>query len=70
MSQKSEILALLKRGETITPLEARLWLGCDRLASRIGELREDGYEIDNPLIRVGKGKYVSQYKLRGNRGTS
>ena len=67
MSQKSKVLSWLKTGETITAREASDLFGCDRLSPRIGELIEDGYEIDAPLIRVGEGKYVSEYKLRGEK---
>lgn len=63
MSQKSDVLRILKTGETITAEEAKRWFGCARLTSRIGELKEDGYDIDNPLIKVGDGKWVTQYKL-------
>lgn len=75
MSQKSEILALLKRGETITPREAQDLFDCDRLGARVWTLiHEDGYDgsngyfIDAPLIKVGNGKRVAQYKLRQKEG--
>ncbi len=71
MSQKSEILALLKRGETITPREASDLFDCDRLGARIWTLiHKDGYDgsngyfIDALLIKVSSGKRVAQYKLR------
>lgn len=63
MSQKSDVLKVLKTGDTITARQAWDELGIQRLSPRIGELIEDGYDIDNPLIRVGDGKYVTRYKL-------
>jgi len=63
MSQKAEVLRYLKTGKTLTADEARRWFRCTRLSPRIGELEEDGYEFDRPLIKVGPRTYVSQYKL-------
>ena len=63
MSQKSKVLKYLKTGRTLTADEAKRWFGCARLSPRIGELEEDGYKFDAPLIKVGKGVYVSEYKL-------
>ncbi|MCK4792046.1 MAG: hypothetical protein KAV87_50415 [Desulfobacteraceae bacterium] len=75
MSQKSEVLAVLLRGETITPRKAQDLFGCDRLGARIWTLiHKDGYDgsngyfIDAPLIKVGSGKRVAQYKLRRKDG--
>ena len=63
MSQKADVLRILKAGDTITARQAWEELGIQRLSSRIGELKEDGYDIDNPLVKVGKGKWVTRYKL-------
>jgi len=63
VSQKAEVLRYLKTGRTLTADEAKRWFGCARLTSRIGELEEDGYEFERPLIKVGPRTYVSQYKL-------
>ena len=45
-SKKELILAYLQKHGTITPDEARVYCRkCERLAARISELREDGYNI-------------------------
>lgn len=68
MSQKAEILRYLKTGRTLTADEAKRWFGCERLASRIGELKKDGYEIEAPLVEVSSGKHVARYSLKTKHG--
>jgi len=63
VSQKSEILKVLKDGYTITQLEALTWFGCSRLAARIGELRQEGMNISTTMIETHNGKYVGKYHL-------
>ncbi len=55
MTQKEHILAALKR-KPITPLEALNRFGCFRLAARISELRQEGYQI-HTQIRKGFAEY-------------
>jgi hypothetical protein len=45
-SQKSEILAHLKAGESLTARECSRLFDCDRLAARIKEIRDDGHAVD------------------------
>lgn len=56
------ILAHLKRGKKITPIEALNRFGCFRLGARIFELRQAGYAINSRMKKVGK-KYVAEYSL-------
>ena len=63
MSQKHEILSYLRGHDTITPLEALGVLGVYRLAARIGELRDEGYDIKTVMKRDPKGKPFAQYSL-------
>ena len=63
MSQKNEILETLKRGETITPLEALRDFGCMRLSARIGELEADGWHINSRPVHLDRGKTVAGYSL-------
>jgi len=45
MTQKVKILRYIKRHGTITQAEALSWLGVSRLASRIYDLRADGWAV-------------------------
>lgn len=71
MSQKEQILEFLQDGEKITPLEALELFGCNRLASRIDEIRKDGFPIVTEMISVptrhGKTR-VARYSM-GRRET-
>lgn len=62
MSQRTDILAHLKRGRTITHLEAEQRFGCLRLAARIDELRRAGYAIETRQVAQG-GKRFARYSL-------
>ena len=68
MSQSERILYFLSEGNTITPLEALRTFNCFRLASRIAELRSEGYDIVTRIkevYREGEGVVrFAEYKLR------
>ena len=61
-SQAGTILAYLKRGNTLTPLEALERFGCLRLGARIHELKRHGIAIASSMIQVN-GKKVARYSL-------
>lgn len=67
-SQKKQIAAHLKRGRSITPLEALYQFGCFRLGARIYDLKKQGMNIKAETIEVtskcvsGK-KRVTKYSL-------
>ena len=61
MSQKLDILEMLKRGP-VTPIYALTHLGCFRLAARVNELRNDGYPIVTNTMRQGDKEFAS-YEL-------
>lgn len=63
MSQKEVLLKHLKRKKTISQFEALLVYGIARLASRIDELRKDGYQIETMMKKDEKGKRYARYKL-------
>lgn len=65
-SQVKMIVAYLEEGNTITSLEALKLFGCLRLASRIFDIRERGYDIAKETITLPNGKRVTQYKLNNN----
>ena len=62
MSQADAILAHLKAGHSLTPLDALDRFGCFRLAARIDELRAAGYRIDIEMRSAG-GKRYGVYRL-------
>ena len=64
-SQCSAILEHLKKGLSITPLEALNRFGCFRLSARIHDLRhKQGYDnIVTERVLTSSGKYVAQYRL-------
>ena len=62
-SQNSKILEYLLNGGKLTQMEALKLCGCFRLASRIWDLRERGYNITKEMIILTNGKRVAQYSL-------
>ena len=62
-SQCDMIIAYLKKGYSITPLDALNMFGVFRLASRIHDLRERGYNINACKITTPTGKRVCEYVL-------
>ena len=63
MSQKQEILAHLKAGKGMTPIDALSKFGCLRLGARIYELRGEGYNILAQRYHTPNGAIVARYKL-------
>lgn len=65
--QASKIIRYMRANGSITQLQALRDLGCLRLASRISELKKDGYEINKRMIKVrnsaGEPCYVAEYSL-------
>ena len=62
-SQNKKVLKFLKKGKTLTALEAFNWFGCLALHSRINDLRTLGHPIKTDMIilnekRVGKYSYI------------
>lgn len=53
LSQTRSILAYLREGHTITPLEARTLFGCDRLSGRIMDIEKlVGYKPPRRYVKV------------------
>lgn len=61
-TQGNRILAALKRGDKLTPLDALKRFSCFRLGARIYELRQAGYRINAKLVKRS-GARVAQYTL-------
>lgn len=62
-TQCNMIAAYLEKGYSITSLEALKLFGCMRLASRICDLRDRGYDIKTCKIKTETGKWVTEYCL-------
>ena len=70
MSQEQRVLKYLETHKTgITQLEAYLHLGIMRLAARICELKNKGYNIEREMVEVtdrwGDKCRVARYYLKG-----
>lgn len=67
MSQSNQILAHLKKGKTITPLEALRLYGTMRLSDRINELKNKGHKIACTICEVrnsgGIVSRIAKYRL-------
>lgn len=63
MTQNQEILQYLKKGGTLTQLEAADRFKCWRLSGRILDLRRKGFDIRTRLIKTSTGKIVAEYYL-------
>lgn len=56
MKQKDMILSYMRKHRCITPKEAEQKFGCMRLAARIKDLRDDGYNISMKM-KTGKNMF-------------
>lgn len=63
-SQCRQIAEYLEKGYSITSLEALKLFNCMRLASRIWDLRERGYNIGKKIITTPTNKRVCEYFLQ------
>lgn len=50
MTQTDRILWHLNEARTITPMEALKLYGCFRLAARISEIKDLGYEVESKMV--------------------
>lgn len=63
MSQTEMILSALKKGDSLTHLDALNLFGCLRLAARVSDLRNAGHVIDTETVKVN-GKAFALYRMR------
>ena len=62
-SQCKQIAAWLRSGRSITWPESMELCGCQRLASRINDLKNQGMVINSERIVLPNGKRVAKYTL-------
>ena len=63
--QTKQVLGWLKAGNTITSMQARKLFGIERLAARIGEIRDAGHDVLTTMIHVRNKKVVGRYSMGG-----
>lgn len=67
MNQKEAIIDFILREGSITQRQALRHLGIMRLASRISDLRKDGFVIDVEMVpvptRYGKRTAIARYRI-------
>ena len=61
LKQTEAIKAYLDEGNTITAIEALNKFGCFRLASRIHDLKTEGYVVDKIMVTGENNKRYAQY---------
>ena len=63
-----QIVDYMKQFGSINPLQALQDIGCFRLASRISDLRKQGYPIISERVnyknRLGEAKHFNEYRLK------
>lgn len=73
-TQKEMIIEYMRKFGSISPMEALGRMGCMRLASRISELKKDGYliesESETALNRFYDPVRYTRYYLKGERDVS
>ena len=62
-SQTGQILTHLKRGRTLSALNALNLFGCLRLAARIYDLRQRGHSIKGDWVQLPGGKRIVCYRI-------
>lgn len=71
-TQAERILEYIEKFGSITQYEALQDLGCMRLASRISDLKKQGYPIKGETVtvqnRFGEDCYIKRYSLAGETG--
>ena len=71
MTQGERIIDYLEHNSGITPFEAFERLGITKLATRIGELRRNGFDISGRMVkrlnRYGEVVNYMRYSLRSKK---
>ncbi|AGG91222.1 DNA binding protein [Sulfitobacter phage pCB2047-C] len=62
-SQSTQILAALKAGQHITPIDALNRFGCLRLGARVYDLKHAGHKIHTARVETPSGAFVASYSM-------
>ena len=66
--QCEQVLDYMNRFGSINPLQALQDIGCFRLASRISDLKKEGYPIESKRVnyetRLGEAKFFHEYRIK------
>ena len=66
--QCEQIIEYMKRFGSINPLQALQDIGYFRLASRISDLKKEGYPIESKRVnyetRLGEAKHFHEYRIK------
>jgi hypothetical protein len=62
MTQTQLILSYLLEGKQLNPIQSLNLFGCFRLAARISDIKEMGYNIETKMVEEN-GKRFASYKL-------
>lgn len=63
-SQSDLILAYLKTGQTLTPLEGLRLFNCLSVSQRIGNLIKAGHPIERSRVKTESNKWVASYSMK------
>ena len=67
-TQRNRILQHFASGAPLTPADARRLFGCDRLAARVKELRDQGWQIIDGRKTLKVRHSVYRMRTIGNQG--
>jgi len=62
-TSKEKLFKLLSSGKSYTTRQLQSWLGVDRIAARIHEMRQAGMMIQTEIKTNSKGEKVSTYRF-------
>lgn len=61
ITQTKQIKEHLNKGYRITAIDALKNFSCFRLAARINDLKQEGYNVDKVMVETESGARVAQY---------
>jgi len=69
MTQAERIRQYIDMYGSITPMEAFADLGITKLATRVSEMKKEGYEFDQEMVesknRYGESVHYMRYRMKG-----
>ena len=64
MTKKQQVLEWLKRGESLTQMQATHIMRTTRLAALVKELRDDGWSIHTEDVTEGRTTYARYHLIK------